>query len=244
MCTTQVRWGMMATPAAKRKSMSENARPQDPDRFPSEQTELLLTGPAGRLECIADCAEPGRQRPATAVLCHPHPGHGGTMRNKVVTIMERSLRESGLATVRFNFRGTGDSEGAFDDGDGETDDLRAVVEWVRRTRPDDDLWLGGFSFGAYVVLRAAQNLPVRQLITIAPPVERYGFAELLPPNCPWLVVQGDEDEVVSPDAVFDWINKLDQKPKLVVMDGTGHFFHRRLMDLRGLIKNHAQAQLP
>lgn len=215
-----------------------------PETFPDAQAELFLDGPAGRLECIIDVPEPALARPVTAVLAHPHPQHGGTMRNKVVTIMERALRESGLRTLRFNFRGTGESEGEFDDGDGELADLLAVVEWVRRTRPEDDLWLAGFSFGAWIALRAAQSLPVRMLITIAPPVERYGFNELVPPNCPWLVVQGDEDDVVSPRAVIDWVEDLDRKPQLVVMEGSGHFFHRRLMDLRGLLKNAVQAQLP
>ena len=223
--------------------MSE-ARPIDPEAFPNEQTEFFLTGPAGRIECIADVPEPDAARPATAVLCHPHPQHGGTLRNKVVTIMERSLRESGLATVRFNFRGVGESDGEFGDGEGELSDLRAVVDWARRTRPDTDLWLAGFSFGSWIALKAAQDLPVRMLISIAPPVERYGFADLVPPNCPWLVVQGDEDEVVSPKAVYEWVDKLDKKPDLVVMEGSGHFFHRRLMDLRGLIKNAVQHNLP
>lgn len=216
----------------------------DPDAFPTEQTEFFLTGPAGRLECIADVPEADSARPATVVLCHPHPQHGGTMRNKVVTIMERSMREIGLATVRFNFRSTGESEGEFDDGYGELQDLLAVVDWVQRTRPDDDLWLAGFSFGAWISLKAAQELPVRMLVSIAPPVERYGFAELLPPQCPWLVVQGDEDEVVSSDAVVAWAEQFDQRPDLVVMEGGGHFFHRRLMDLRGLLKNALQKQLP
>ncbi|MFN2334352.1 MAG: alpha/beta hydrolase [Wenzhouxiangellaceae bacterium] len=223
--------------------MSEQ-KPIDPVAFPTEQAEFFLSGPSGRLECMADVAEPDVARAATAVLCHPHPQHGGTMRNKVVTIMERALRECGLSTVRFNFRGTGESEGEFDDGDGELADLLAVVEWVRATRPDDDLWLGGFSFGAWVSLRAAQSLPVRMLITIAPPVERYGFDDLTAPNSPWLVVQGDEDEVVSPKAVEDWVNSLDEQPELVIMEGSGHFFHRRLMDLRGLIKNAVQKHLP
>ena len=218
--------------------------PIDPDGFPDRQTDFTLTGPAGRLECIADVPEAEAARAATAVLCHPHPQHGGTMRNKVVTIMERSLRESGLRTVRFNFRGTGESEGSFDDGNGELDDLMAVVEWVRGVRPEDDLWLGGFSFGAWIALRAAQTLPARMLITIAPPVERYGFDELVSPNCPWLVVQGDEDDVVSPKAVIQWAEAMEPKPKLVVMEGSGHFFHRRLMDLRGLIKNAVQTHLP
>ncbi len=216
----------------------------DPEQFPTDTTEFFLTGPAGRLECLADVPEADLARPAVAVLCHPHPLHGGTMRNKVVTIMERSLRELGLRTVRLNFRGTGESEGEFDDGRGELDDLMAVIDWVRKTCPDDDLWLGGFSFGAYVALKAAQDLPVRQLITIAPPVERYGFDQLMPPNCPWLVVQGDEDEVVSPEAVFKWADAHEDDADLVVLEGTGHFFHRRLMDLRGLIKNHVQPNLP
>jgi hypothetical protein len=223
--------------------MSES-EPVDPDRFPDEQTAFYLTGPAGRIECLADAPEADARVPATVVLCHPHPQHGGTMRNKVVTIMERALREAGLSTVRFNFRGAGDSEGSFDGGTGELEDLLAVVDWVRRTRPDDDLWLGGFSFGAWMSLRAAQDLPVRMLISIAPPVERYGFSDLMPPNCPWLVVQGDEDDVVSPKAVKEWVEGLDRKPDLVVMDGSGHFFHRRLMDLRGLIKNAVQPHLP
>jgi alpha/beta superfamily hydrolase len=221
-----------------------DARPLDPESFPNEQTEFFLSGPAGRIECICDVPECDVARPATAVLCHPHPQHGGTLRNKVVTIMERSLRESGLATVRFNFRGVGESEGEFDDGEGELQDLRAVIDWAQRTRPDTDLWLGGFSFGSWIALKAAQDLPVRMLISIAPPVERYGFADLLPPNCPWLVVQGDEDEVVSPDAVIRWAEALDTPPQLVVMEGSGHFFHRRLMDLRGLIRNSVANHLP
>ncbi len=216
----------------------------DPQLFPDDTAEFLLTGPAGKLECLVDVPEPGTEKPATAVLCHPHPQHGGTMRNKVVTIIDRALRELGLATVRFNFRGVGDSEGEYDNGQGELEDLLAVVDWVQKTRASTDLWLGGFSFGAYISLKAARDLPVRQLITIAPPVERYGFEALLPPNCPWLVVQGDEDDVVSSEAVEKWAQNLDQPPDLVIMEGAGHFFHRRLMDLRGLIKNHVQSSLP
>ena len=169
--------------------MSEIPISQQPEEFPERHTEFRLRGPAGALECVCDVPEAELERPATVVLCHPHPQHGGTMHNKVVTILERSMRELGLRTVRFNFRGVGESEGSFDDGYGETDDLFAVTEWVRRTREDDDLWLGGFSFGAYIALRAAQNLQLGQLISIAPAVERYEFHELSHPNCPWLVVQ-------------------------------------------------------
>ena len=215
-----------------------------PETFPTERTEFLLMGPSGALECASDIPEPGEERSATIVLCHPHPQHGGTMHNKVVTILERSMRELGLRTVRFNFRGVGSSEGEFDDDYGETDDLFAVIEWARRTRPDDELWLGGFSFGSYVATRAALNLKLGQLISIAPPVDRYEFPNLPRPECPWLMVQGDEDDVVSVDAVRLYADKVDPPPDLVVMHQAGHFFHRRLMDLRGLLKNGVRNQLP
>ena len=214
------------------------------ENFPGRRSEFALRGPAGNLECISDVPEAEDERPATIVICHPHPQHGGTLHNKVVTILERSMRELGLRTVRFNFRGAGESEGEHDDGYGETDDLFAVAEWVRRTRPDDSLWLGGFSFGSYVALRAALNLDIGQLISIAPPVDRYPFDSLHHPECPWLVIQGDEDEIVNIDLVRQWAGSLKPPPELIVMQEADHFFHRRLMDLRGLLKNGVRDQLP
>lgn len=224
--------------------MTEARTVEQPRQFPTEHSEFFLRGPAGALECAVDVPEPADECPATVIICHPHPQHGGTMRNKVVTIMERSMRELGLRTVRFNFRGTGESEGEHDDGYGETDDLFAVTEWVRCTRPDDSLWLGGFSFGSYVALRAALNLDIGQLISIAPPVDRYPFDSLRHPECPWLVIQGDEDEVVNIDLVRHWAGTVKPPPDLVVMREADHFFHRRLMDLRGLLKNGVRDQLP
>jgi alpha/beta superfamily hydrolase len=224
--------------------MTGNEVSEQPGSFPDTRAEIMLLGPAGLLECVCEAPEADEARPATIVICHPHPLHGGTMHNKVVTILERSMRELGLRTVRFNFRGVGHSEGTFDDGYGETDDLFAVVEWVRRTRPRDELWLGGFSFGAFVSLKAAQNLQLGQLISIAPAVGRYGFSELSHPGCSWLVIQGDEDELVSIDTVRDWVDGMEPAPALVVMEQADHFFHRRLMDLRGLLKNGVREQLP
>ena len=214
------------------------------DEFPAARQDFILRGPSGKLECVADVPDPAEERRATIVLCHPHPLHGGTMHNKDVTIMERAMRELGLRTIRFNFRGAGESEGEHDEGYGETDDLFAVTEWVRRTRPDDDLWLGGFSFGSYIALRAAQNLKLGQMITIAPPVDRYEFSSVQHPNCPWLVVQGDEDEVVALEDVKCWIEDLEPPPDFLVMEMATHFFHRRLMDLRGLLKNGVRPNLP
>ena len=224
--------------------MSEERTVQQPGDFPQERSEFLLKGPAGLIECAVDVPEPGDARQGTIIICHPHPEHGGTMHNKVVTICERSMRELGLRTVRFNFRGVGRSEGVFDDGYGETDDLFAVAEWVRRTRPHDSLWLGGFSFGSFITTRAALNLDTGQLISIAPPVDRYAFDSLHHPECPWLIVQGDEDEVVNVEMVSNWASKLKPPPELVIMEGADHFFHRRIMDLRGLLKNGVRNHLP
>jgi alpha/beta superfamily hydrolase len=222
--------------------MSQNS--PAPDAFPSAATSLRLPGPAGAMEVMVDVPAAKDARPAVAIICHPHPLHGGSMHNKVVTIIERALRELGVATVRFNFRSVGESQGTFDEGRGETLDLLAVAEWVHRVRPEAELWLAGFSFGAYVALLGARHLPVRQMVSIAPPAGRWDFSAVLPPACPWLVVQGEDDDVVDPVAVKRWIESLPEKPTLVMMPDTGHFFHRRLMDLRGAIKNGVRRNLP
>ncbi|RDZ26494.1 alpha/beta hydrolase [Lysobacter silvisoli] len=214
--------------------------------FPGDaSTALTLQGPAGGLEAIVEAAEADTPaRPLVAIVCHPLPTEGGTMHNKVVTMTARSLRESGAATVRFNYRGVGQSEGEFDHGNGEADDLRAVAAWVRAARPDAQLWLAGFSFGAYVSLKLADELKPGMLISIAPPAGRWDFAGIVPPDCPWLVIQGEADEIVDPQAVYAWIDSLKQPPELVRMPDTSHFFHRRLIDLRGAIKNGIKPYLP
>ena len=224
--------------------MNPTALPDDPASFPDQAASFALTGPAGKLETLADVAERADARRGVAVVCHPNPAQGGTMHNKVVTMLERALRESGLDTVRFNFRGTGASEGAYDDGNGESEDLAAVAAWLRRVRPDDALWLAGFSFGSYVTIRSAVRLKADALISVAPPVGRWSMADDVLPGCPWLVVMGEADEVVEPQAVFDWIAGMEHPPELIRMPDTGHFFHRRLMDLRGAVKHAVADWLP
>jgi uncharacterized protein len=213
--------------------------------FPTESIALMLSGPAGALEVAVDLpdAEVAPLR-LTVVLCHPLSTEGGSLSNKVVTMAARSLRELGATTVRFNFRGVGKSEGVFDHGNGEHDDLLAVVAWVSEQRPGDALWLAGFSFGAYVSLRAAHEIQPDALISIAPPAGRWDFDSIVLPTCPWLVIQGDEDEIVDPQAVYDWIDTLKQKPELVRMPGTSHFFHRKLIDLRGALQHGVKHWLP
>ncbi len=213
--------------------------------FPAVATVLTLPGPAGALEVAVDPPEADVAAvPVVAVLCHPLPTEGGSMHNKVVTMAARSLRELGVATVRFNFRGVGRSEGVFDHGEGELDDLRAVAAWVRAARPDAALWLAGFSFGAYVSLRAAMELRPAMLVSIAPPAGRWEFERIATPTMPWLVIQGEEDEIVDPQAVYDWLQRIGAQAEIVRMPETSHFFHRKLMDLRGAIKHGVQRHLP
>ncbi len=224
--------------------MNPIALPANPASFPEGAASFMLGGPAGNLETISDNADPACARGAVAVICHPLTPEGGTMHNKVVTMAERALRESGIDTLRFNFRGAGESQGVYDKGVGESDDLAAVVAWVRRVRPHDALWLAGFSFGSYVTIRNAVSLHADALISIAPPVGRWEFENVALPTCPWLIVQGEADEVVEPQAVFDWVAALEYQPELVRMPDTSHFFHRRLMDLRGAIKHAVRRWLP
>jgi alpha/beta superfamily hydrolase len=214
--------------------------------FPQESATLMLDGPAGPLEVAVDPPDAvTAPHPVVAVICHPLSTEGGSMHNKVVTMASRALRELGVATVRFNFRSVGASAGSFDNGEGEQDDLRAVVAWVRAQRPDCALWLAGFSFGAYVSLRASGALQPQALISIAPPVGRrtWDFDSLQPP-ANWLVVQGDADEVVDAQAVYQWVESLPAPPQLVRMPDTSHFFHRKLIDLRGAIQHEARRWLP
>jgi len=221
------------------------ASPSWPYVFPAEpSTPLSLPGGAGNIEAVASVPDAKSARQGTVIVCHPNPVQGGTMHNKVVTMVERSVRELGLATVIFNFRGVGASEGEHDQGVGESEDVVAIAEWVQRVRPNDALWLAGFSFGAYVTARAAPQLPVRQMISVAPPIGRWDFNVLASPLCPWLVVQGEADEVVDPEGVYAWVAAQPEPPTLVRMPDTGHFFHRRLMDLRGAIKHVVQDWLP
>jgi len=212
--------------------------------FPSQSATLAIDGPVGPLDVAVDLPKPEvPAQPVTAIVCHPLSTEGGTMHNKVVTMAATALRELGITTVRFNFRSVGGSAGAFDSGVGEKDDLKAVVAWVRAHRPDDRLWLAGFSFGAFVSLKAAADIQPQALISIAPPAGRWDFSGIAPP-AHWLVIQGEQDEIVDPQAVFDWLDGVEAPHELVRMPDTSHFFHRKLIDLRGAVTHGVKRWLP
>ncbi len=200
------------------------------NRIPRSQ-KLLLQGPAGKLESILDV--PGdAEIVGAAVVCHPHPQHGGTMHNKVAHTLARAFVRSGFETLRFNFRGTEASEGQYNDGIGELDDALAALDWMRERRPAGPLWLAGFSFGAAIAIRAAVKVEVNGLVSVAPAVSRFANDIADQPKCPWLVVQGDEDELVDIEETLAWLNALEPGPELLVLAGAEHFFHGRLTDVR------------
>ncbi len=209
--------------------------------FPDKEASILLQGPAGALQVVAAPAKEGESQ-HMMVICHPHPLHGGTMDNKVVTTLYRSFRQMGFDVLRFNYRGVGASEGSFDDTIGETEDLLAVIEWLGQQRPDKQLWLAGFSFGAFVATKGALRSDCQQLISIAPPVHHYDFATLPPMYCPWLVIQPEEDEVVPPEAVYQWAATR-QDLQLVRIANSSHFFHGKLIELREALQTHLSTAL-
>ncbi|MGA2778353.1 MAG: alpha/beta hydrolase [Steroidobacteraceae bacterium] len=200
---------------------------------------LTIAGPAGSIEAVVEDpqtpAAHGSRPGAFAIVCHPHPLFGGTMDNKVVTTLARALQACAVPTVRFNFRGVGLSAGAFDEGVGETEDLAAVAGWADRRWPGRQLIAAGFSFGAYVAMRMSARRALAALITVAPPVTRFDFSQISAPSCLWLIVQGDADEVVDPNAVADWAKSLAPPPHLVMLPGVGHFFHGHLSELRDTV---------
>lgn len=201
-----------------------------PEAWPAESQKLMLAGPAGPIEAVATGSSAAPS--CSAVICHPHSLHGGTMDNKVVTSVERCLRDLGAATLRFNFRGVGASAGQFDHGQGEGEDLAAVVAQARIWAPDVPVWLAGFSFGSYVAARMADTLGAQLLISVAPPVGRFAFSGFQRPSCRWIVVQGDADEVVDPAEVFAWAEQWRPPLELIRFADTGHFFHGKIVELR------------
>jgi uncharacterized protein len=201
-----------------------------------------LAGPAGAIETKLEFGEGTADSPAAfGVVCHPHPLFGGTMDNKVAHTLARAMIECGAPAFRFNFRGVGASGGKFDQGRGEADDLAAVVAEGRRRFPSARLWLGGFSFGAFVALRAAARVAPDRLVAVAPPVARFDLGEVANPDCEWFLAQGDADDVVPPAEVLAWAAKQPHQPRLHVLAGAGHFFHGRLHELKPLVVDFLRA---
>lgn len=201
-----------------------------------KESKLIILGPAGNLDAAlsrADTDAPLSALNAMVIVCHPHPQHGGTMDNKVVTTLMRTYRDLGVHVLRFNFRGVGGSEGVFDNAVGELEDLLAVIAWAKSHLPESPLLLAGFSFGSSIAARASYSLQgLLHLTLVAPPVERYDYDRAGVFNAPLCVVQGDQDERVIAQGVYDWVAQLHSSAELIRYPQAGHFFHGYLSALK------------
>ena len=197
-------------------------------------------GEAGVIEAIVHIPENinDAQIKAVAVCCHPHPLFEGAMTNKVVHTLAKVMTKLGMIAVRFNFRGVGKSEGEHDHTRGETRDLVAICEVIKQQFPAAQIWLSGFSFGSYVSAKAAAEVGAAQLISVSPPVGHYDFNDIADPGCPWLVLMGEVDEVVSPEAVFNWLAESPERYTVIRFPETGHFYHGKLVKMMDLLKSH------
>lgn len=191
--------------------------------------EIIFNGAAGRLE--------GRYTPSRtpnasiAVIMHPHPQHGGTMNNKVVYLIHQAFLKSGFATLRFNFRGVGRSQGEYDEGIGELADATAALEWMQTLHKNaPQIWVGGFSFGSWMSMQLLMRRPeISGFVSISPPANRYDFSFLAPCPCGGLIVQGTKDPIVSKPSVDGLVEHVRmQRGKDAidyrVIEGADHFF--------------------
>ncbi|MDP2504841.1 alpha/beta hydrolase [Oceanobacter sp. 3_MG-2023] len=168
------------------------------------------------------------------LMCHPHPLFDGTMDNKVVTTTLRTALGLGMSTLRFNFRGVGESDGEHDHGRGEQQDVLAALDYARDTLGWETILLGGFSFGAGMACLAAVDRPeqIAALYLMAPAVHHFDAPNTLPHEFETFVYMGDADEVVPFDEVEHWTNLVVPVPHWQVFAGGGHFFHGRLGELK------------
>jgi len=199
---------------------------------PRTTERLVIDGPAGALEVVVNAPDSAAPR-GIALVAHPHPLQGGTLDNKVAQTLAKTFFALGYVSTRFNFRGVGRSEGAFDDGAGETDDARAALAYAQQRFGADaplPVVLAGFSFGTFVQLRLSADVDAERLVLVAPAVRRFGAAPAAPDT---IVIHGEEDDVVPLADVLAWARP--QALPVTVFPGCGHFFHGRLPQLQSVI---------
>lgn len=193
--------------------------------------KIFIPGNCGHLESLYSSPLAGSSE-IVAVVCHPHPLHGGSMHNKVVTTIAKTFDSINAHTIRFNFRGVGDSIGEFDAGCGETEDLLSIIKWLKIKHPKAKIVTAGFSFGSYICCKAATKINPSMLITIAPAIIRQNYENIPSFQGPWLLVQGTADELTDTNAVLAWAKKQIAPPKVITITNASHFFHGKLQLLQ------------
>lgn len=197
---------------------------------------VTIEGPAGALEGLHFDQADAR---GLALICHPNPVKGGTMLNKVVSTLQRTARDAGFTTLRFNFRGVGSSAGSHDMKTGEIDDAEAALRWLQAQHPELPLTLMGFSYGGFVAAALAGRIEARgesldRLFMVAPAVSRLADQPLAE-RCELIIIQPDDDEVIDATSVHAFSAALGRPHELLKVAECGHFFHGKLVDLKELV---------
>lgn len=208
--------------------------------------EVFFNGPAGRIE--GRYTESNNPKAPLALVLHPHPLHGGTMNNKVIYSVYKTLVENGFNTLRINFRGVGRSQGKFDNGIGEMTDAATALDWLQVHNPLSSVNLvAGFSFGSWVAMQLIMRRPeITNFIAVSPPVNKYDFSFLSPCPIPGLIVQGNQDSIVSEAAVQGLASKLSEQKQVKVeyqmIKGADHFFRNKIDELSIVVTRYLQSQ--
>lgn len=190
--------------------------------------EVIFNGPDGRLEGRYHHAK--QAGAPIAMILHPHPQHGGTMNNKVVYNLYQIFVRRGFSVLRFNFRGVGRSQAAFDNGLGELSDAASALDWMQAHNPNSpECWISGFSFGAWISMQLMMRRPeITSFISIAPPAGQHDFSFLAPCPASGMIIHGDKDEVVRVADVEKLNQKLSSQKNITidyqVVKGANHFF--------------------
>lgn len=196
-----------------------------------------MAGPAGRLEILIDSPAAGSALRAAVVFAHPHPQFGGTMHTKAVYQAAKGLSRLGCEVLRFNFRGVGRSEGAFDEGVGEAADFRAALDFMAARHPGTPLWAGGFSFGSWIGLDAGvADARVTTLIGIAPPLDRYDYEPVRTTTKPKFFIQGERDEICPLRRMREFYASCQEPKELVVIDAADHLFDGHVTEVADAIE--------
>ncbi|MDX2049746.1 MAG: alpha/beta hydrolase [Rickettsiaceae bacterium] len=206
--------------------------------------DVFFNGPAGRIE--GKFFQSSDERAPAAIVLHPHPLYGGSMNNKVVYAVYKTLMQSGMSVLRINFRGVGRSQGNFDSGVGELSDAATALDWLQIKTPlAKEFWLAGFSFGSWIALQLIMRRPeVNNFIAVSPPVNKFDFSFLSPCPIPGLIVHGNQDSIVDEASVISLVDKLTKQKNLKVdfrsIDGADHFFRNKINDLEEIIQDYLQ----
>jgi uncharacterized protein len=206
--------------------------------------EVIFPGPEGRLE---GRYQPGtRPRAPVAIILHPHPG---TMNNHIVHMLYNIFTKRGFATLRFNFRGVGRSQGEFDNGIGELSDAASALDWLQQFNPEaQTTWVAGFSFGAWIGMQLLMRRPeIKGFISVAPPANLYDFGFLAPCPSSGIIVNGSADEVVTPSGVQKLVDKLKTQKHITIthetIEGANHFFEKEMDQLESIVQRYLDMRI-